>query len=682
MLQKPAAAPPRAERRPVAATHHGDTRIDDYAWLRERENPAVAAYLEAENAYTAAAMAGTETLQRTLYDELLARIKETDLGVPTRNGAWWYLSRTEKGKQYPILCRRAGAADGPESVTLDVNALAEGKPFMDLGAYEVSEDGHLLAYSTDEVGYRQFKLFVKDLRDGRTIGPIAERVTSVVWAADHATLFYVVEDETTKRPFRVIRHRLGEAAGTPVLEEADELYRMFVTKTRSRAFIMAVAASSMATEFRYWPAGAPLAEPRLFLAREGEHEYDVDHRGDSFYIRTNDRGRNFRLVQAPVADPRRENWREVLPHRDDTMLESIDLFAGHLVAGTRKGGLPRLAILDLAQGGWHEIDVPEPAYSIYPAQNPEFDTREFRFGYESFVTPRSIFAYEMGARTRTLLKQNEVLGGYDPGRYRSEWLFMKAPDGTPVPVSLVRRADLPRDGTAPMLLNGYGSYGFALPIAFNSNRFSLVDRGFVVAFAHVRGGGEMGKIWHEQGRLEHKTNTFTDFIAVAEGLIGAGYTAADRLVIMGGSAGGLLVGAVLNLRPDLFKAAIANVPFVDVMNTMLDASLPLTVGEYLEWGNPNEPDAYARIRAYSPYDNIAARDYPILLVRTSLSDSQVMYWEAAKYVARLRATKIGDRLMLLKTNMQAGHLGASGRYDALKEVAFDYAFILGVTGKA
>ena len=682
MFSTPVPAPPGAERRPVRTTLHGDTRVDDYAWLRERDNPAVRAYLEAENAHTDAQMAGTQKLQAALYGEMLARIKETDLGVPARHGAWWYLSRTEKGKQYPILCRRSGSAEGPESVTLDINALAEGKPYMSVGAYLVSEDGHRLAYTTDDVGFRQYKLFVKDLRDGRTIGPIAERVTSVAWANDSATLFYVVEDETTKRPHRLMRHRLGAAAGELVFEETDELYRLAVLKTRSRGFLMAVSESSMTTEFRYWPAGAPTAPPRLFLPRAGGHEYDLDHRGDEFLVRTNDKGRNFRLVAAPVADPSRERWREILPHREDTMLEGIEAFAGHLVALERKDGLPRLSVQDGAGGAWHTLDVPEPAYALYPVQNLEFDTTEFRFGYESPVTPRSVFGYDMAARRRTLLKRTEVPGGYDPARYRVERLAFAAQDGASVPVSLLLPADFKRDGAAPMLLTGYGSYGFPLPAGFNSNRFSLADRGFAVALAHVRGGGEMGKIWHERGRLEHKANTFTDFVAVAEGLIGARYTSADRLAIQGGSAGGLLVGAVVNRRPDLFKAAIANVPFVDVLNTMLDASLPLTVGEYLEWGNPNEPDAYARIRSYCPYQNIRAQDYPIMLVRTSLADSQVMYWEAAKFVARLRATKTDDRPLLLRTNLQAGHGGASGRYDALREVAFDYAFLLSALGRA
>jgi oligopeptidase B len=674
-------APPTAKRVPKATNIHGDTLVDDYAWMRERENPEVRAYLEAENAYTDAALKPLEGFRDALYKEMLARIKETDLSVPYKNGDFFYYSRTVEGLQYPIYCRKRGSLGAAEEITLDVNALAKGKPFMSIGAYDVSEDAKLLAYSTDDTGFRQFTLVVKTLATGAVSAPIGERVTSLAWANDHRTLFYTTEDETTKRSNKLFRHPLGGAPEL-VYEETDELYRLFITKTRSKAFIFAISASATTSEVRCLSADAPVAPPRMLLARREGHEYYADHHGTRFFIRTNDKGRNFRLVEAPVESPIEAHWREVVPHRDAVMLEEIDCFARHLVVSELENGLPRLVVTELASGRAHPIEFPEPVYSAYPHVNAEFDTTKFRFGYESFVTPRSVFEYDLVTRERTLLKQTEVLGGYDASRYASERVYAKAADGTKVPVSLVFKKGAPRDGSAPMLLSGYGSYGFAIPITFNSNRMSLVDRGMVVAIAHIRGGGEMGKIWHETGRMMEKKSTFTDFIAAAEHLIAERWTRKEKLVITGGSAGGLLMGAVVNMRPDLFRAVVSQVPFVDVMNTMLDATLPLTVGEYLEWGNPKEKDAYFYMKSYSPYDNIAAKRYPNLLVKTSWSDSQVMYWEAAKYVAKLRAATTGGNLLLLKTNMDAGHGGASGRYDALRETAFDYAFILSQAGIA
>lgn len=672
-------APPTAKRVAKTTEIHGDTLVDDYAWMRERDNPEVRAYLEAENAHTDAVLKPLEGFREALYKEMLARIKETDLSVPYKDGDYLYYSRTVEGLQYPIYCRKRGSLDAAEEITLDVNALAEGKPFMSVGAYDVSEDGRLLAYSTDDTGFRQFTLVVKTLATGEVSAPLSARVTSVAWANDHRTLFYTTEDETTKRSNKLFRHAL---AGAPelVYEETDELYTLHAGKTRSRAYVFATSSSSTTSEVRCLSADAPAAPPRLLLARREGHEYYADHHGARFFIRTNDKGRNFRLVEAPAGAPGEANWREVLPHRDAVMLEDIDCFAAHLVISEREDGLPRLAVTELATGRTHAIEFPEPVYSAYPHANAEFDTAKFRFGYESFVTPRSVFEYDLAARTRTLLKQTEVLGGYDASRYASERIYAAAPDGTKIPVSIVFRKGAPRDGSAPLLLTGYGSYGFSIPIMFNSNRMSLLDRGMVFAVAHIRGGGEMGKIWHERGRLMEKKNTFTDFIAAAEHLVADRWTGRDRLVITGGSAGGLLMGAVVNQRPDLFRAVVAQVPFVDVMNTMLDATLPLTVGEYLEWGNPNDKDAYAYMRSYSPYDNLAARHYPAMLVKTSWSDSQVMYWEAAKYVAKLRALLAGGGPILLKTNMDAGHGGASGRYDALREIAFDYAFILSQAG--
>jgi len=672
-------APPIAKRLPKETVTHGDTLVDDYAWMRERENPEVRAYLEAENAHTDAVLKPLEGFREALYKEMLARIKETDLSVPYKDGDYFYYSRTVQGLQYPIYCRRRGSLDAAEEITLDVNELAKGKPFMSIGAYDVSEDAKLLAYSTDDTGYRQFTLVVKTLATGAVSAPVSVRVTSLAWANDNETVFYTTEDETTKRSNKLFRHRLGGAPEL-VYEETDELYRLFITKTRSKAFVFAVSASSTTSEIRCLPADAPAAAPRLLLARREGHEYYPDHHGARFFIRTNDKGRNFRLVEAPVESPGEANWREVVPHRDAVMLEEIDCFASHLVVSEIENGLPRLVVTELASGRAHPIEFPEPVYFAYPHTNAEFDTTKFRFGYESFVTPRSVFDYDLATRERVLLKQTEVLGGYDASRYASERIYARAADGAKIPISLVFGKGAARDGSAPMLLSGYGSYGVAIPITFNSNRMSLVDRGMTVAIAHIRGGGEMGKIWHETGRMMEKKNTFTDFIAAAEHLIAGTWTKPDRLVITGGSAGGLLMGAVGNMRPDLFGAIVSQVPFVDVMNTMLDATLPLTVGEYLEWGNPNEKDAYFHMKSYSPYDNVAAKRYPAMLVKTSWSDSQVMYWEAAKYVAKLRAAKIGDNPLLLKTNMDAGHGGASGRYDALRETAFDYAFILNQVG--
>ena len=671
--------PPFAKRIPKTTTTHGDTLVDDYAWLRDKDDPDVRRYLEAENAYTDAAMRPFEGFRDALYKEMLARIKETDLSVPYKDGAYFYYSRTVEGLQYPILCRKRGSLEAPEAVILDINELAKGKPYMDVGPTSVSEDGDLYAYSTDETGFRQYTLVVKDLRTGTVSASLSERVTAVAWANDNRTLFYTTEDATTKRSNKLFRHTLGGQAEL-VYEETDELYRIFVGKSRSRAYIFVVSASSTTSEVRTLPADAPASPPKLMLKRREGHEYYPDHHDTRFFIRTNDKGRNFRLVEAPVADPAEANWREVRPHRDAVMLADVDLFAGHLVVSEREDGLPRLVVTELASGKTHAIEFPEPVYSAYPHVNAEFETAKFRFGYESFVTPRSVFDYDLATRERVLLKQTEVLGGFDATRYASERIYAKAPDGTRIPISLVFKKGVPRDGSAPLLLGGYGSYGFSYPITFNSNRISLLDRGMISAVAHVRGGADMGKIWHEDGRLMAKKNTFTDFIAAAEHLVAGRWTRSDRLVITGGSAGGLLMGAVVNMRPDLFRAVIADVPFVDVMNTMLDASLPLTVGEYLEWGNPNEKDAYFYMKSYSPYDNIAAKAYPNMLVNTSLSDSQVMYWEAAKYVAKLRATKTDNNLLLLKTNMDAGHGGASGRYDALRETAFDYSFILSQVG--
>ncbi|MBI2157811.1 MAG: S9 family peptidase [Candidatus Rokubacteria bacterium] len=677
--------PPVAKRVPRVDVLHGETLRDDYAWLRDKDDPEVLAHLRAENAYTDAVLKPTEAFQAALYAEMLARIKEDDRTVPFRRGDWLYSSRTEKGKQYPIYCRKR-SLEAPEEVTLDLNVLAEGHPFCALGAAAVSDDGVRLAYTIDFTGFREFTLYVKNLATGALEPDRIERVASLAWTADPAILFYVTED-AAKRPHRLWRHRLGATADELVYEEPDELFRLGVARSRSLAYVFAVSGSHTATEARWLRAAEPGGPWRLIAPRERDHEYEVEHGtgpgGDLFYLRTNGGGRrNFRLVTAPVADPSPERWTELIAHREDVMLENVDVFAGYYVVQERVDGLPRLRVTELAGGATHHVAFPEPAYEVAPDANAEFVTPKYRFRYQSFITPLSVFDYDMASRERVLLKRTEVLGGYDPTRYRSERVHATAADGTRVPIALVRLKDAPRDGTSPMLLTGYGAYGLPYPVTFASSRLSLLDRGVTVAIAHVRGGGELGKRWHDAGRMLAKRNSFTDFIAAADFLVAERYTARDRLVVEGGSAGGLLIGAVLNLRPDLCRAALLRVPFVDVLATMLDESLPLTVGEFEEWGNPKVRAHYDLMKTYCPYTNLAARAYPAILVKTSVHDSQVMFWEPAKWVARLRTLKTDDHPLLLKTNLDAGHGGSSGRYDALRELALDYAFVLGQLGRA
>jgi oligopeptidase B len=678
-LDPHAAKPPVAKKQEKQDVVHGDARTDNYFWLREKPNPEVRKYLEEENSYTAAIMKPTEKFQEKLYSEMLGRIKQTDLGVPYRLGGYWYYSRTEQGKQYPIHCRKHGSLEAPEEITLDLNELAKGHKFLSLGSFVVSDDGNLLAYSTDVTGFREYTLHVKDLRTGKLLPDQIHRVDFPQWAADNKTLFYVTED-AAKRPYRLHRHMLGSSQDELIYEEKDELYRLVVNRTRDKAYLLVNSASSITTEARYIPSDQPTQSPRIILPREKDHEYHVDHRNGLFYIVTNKNAKNFRLVSAPVQDPQPSNWKEVIRHRPGVLLERIDLFEKHAVVAERENGLQKLRVLDFGPNTIEPIPFPEPTYSVFGDANPEFKTTVYRFRYQSFVTPDSVFDYDMITRARILRKQTEVLGGYDPSHYTSERIFATASDGARIPISLVYKKGIERNGANPLLLYGYGAYGASMSATFNSPRLSLLDRGVIYAVAHIRGGKEMGKYWHEQGRMLNKRNTFTDFIASAEHLIKERYTSSDKLAIEGGSAGGLLIGAVVNMRPDLFKAAVLQVPFVDVINTMLDASLPLTVGEYLEWGNPNVKEEYDYIKTYCPYTNLAAKNYPSLLVRTSFNDSQVMYWEPAKYVAKLRTLKTDDNVLLLKTNMAAGHGGASGRYDALKERAFADAFILNQLG--
>ena len=673
--------PPVATKKPVTNEKFGDKRVDDYFWLRDKANPEVIDYLKAENAYTDAVMVPHKAFQETLYKDMLSRIKETDENVPYKKGEYWYYSRTEAGKQYNIQCRKKGTLDAKEEIILDLNELGKDKKFLGLGALDVSPNGNMLAYSVDFTGYRQYTLHVKDLTSGKTLDDKHERVTSVAWANDNQTLFFVNEDNVTKRSDRLFRARLGGKA-EQLFHEKDELYNVGVESTRSKGYIVFTVESSETNEQYLLDAGKPTGTFALYLKRKENIKYYVDHAGKEFLVVINDKGRNYRMVSAPAmagkADPK--TWKELIPHRADVKLDGVDVFKDFYVAIEKSGGLPQLRVFDMKTRQPHTITFPEPAYDASPGRNAEWTTAQYRFTYGSLVTPNSVFDYDIAKRERTLKKQEPVLGGYEIKDYQTERITATASDGTKVPVTLVYKKSLKKNGPQPTLLYGYGSYGLPMPLAFRSSRLALIDRGMIYAIAHIRGGGEMGKQWHDDGKMMKKMNTFTDFIAAAEHLIAQKYTVPGQLAIQGGSAGGLLMGAVVNLRPDLFKAVVSQVPFVDVMNTMLDATLPLTVGEYLEWGNPNEEPAYKYMRTYSPYDNLAKKAYPATLVEASLNDSQVPYWEAAKYVARLRTLKTDSNLLLLKTNLDAGHGGASGRYDYLKEIAETYSFVLSQMG--
>ena len=677
-------APPIARKEHKETHLHGVTLTDDYAWLRDKQNPEVTAYLDAENAYADAVMAPLGGLREELYQEMLSHMKQTDISVPYRDGAWWYYTRTEEGSQYAIHCRkRAPEQSSPEQVILDGNELAKGHAFFSIGDTDISDDGRWLAYTTDTTGFRQYTLRIKDLETGETLPGEVERVGSVVWAADNRTLFYTVEDEQQKRQFQLWRHTLGSQHSYDELayQDDDERFNVGVGRTRDGKYLVVESASHTTTESRVLAADQPNGSFALISERHDQHEYSIDHRNGLWFIRTNDCGRNFRLVTAPVATPGRTHWTELTPHRSDVMLEEIDLFAGFFIACEREDGLPRLRVWTFKDDSPQaaktaEIAFPEPAYSAHPHINRIFETNTFRYGYQSLVTPSSVYEYDVAQKSPRLLKQLEIPGGFDRTLYASERVHATAPDGVQVPVSLVYRKDKRKKGWNPLYVYGYGSYGYSLPIGFSSNRLSLLDRGVVMAYAHIRGGGDLGEPWHDAGKMLLKRNTFTDFIASVEHLTAAGYGDASRVAIEGGSAGGLLMGAVANMRPDLFRAVVSHVPFVDVMNTMLDASLPLTVPEYEEWGDPNDEKYFQYMLSYSPYDNLNAASYPAMLVKTSLHDSQVMYWEPAKYVAKLRTLKTDNNPLLLETNMQAGHGGASGRYDYLKEIALDYAFLL------
>ena len=674
--------PPPTEKKPKITEINGDRLVDNYFWLREKTNPAVIAHLEAENAYTDAVMKPTVALQDKLYTEILSHIKQTDTNVPYRWGNHFYYTRTVEGKQYPIYCRKHGSLDASEEILLDLNELAKDQKFMSVGSFSPSDDGTLLAYSTDNTGYRQYTLQIKNLRTGELLPEKIERVDDLAWATDNKTLFYVTEDAVTKRNDKMFRHVLGSDKYDLLYDEKDELFDIGVQRSRDKAVIMLGAFSKTSTEFRYVPASNPDAAWKTILPRQADHEYDVEHRGDLFYIRTNKGAKNFRVVTAPVSDPSEKNWKEFIAHRPAVKIEGVDLFKDHAALSEWENGLQQIEVVDFKTNKRSRIQFPEPVYAAGLSTNREFDSTVLRYNYQSLVTPSSVFDYDMNTGQATLLKQTEVPGGFDKVNYKSERVFATASDGTKIPMSVVYKRNVKLDGTAPMLLYAYGSYGIPISPSFSASRLALLDRGAIFVIAHIRGGGELGEPWRDAGRMMQKMNTFTDFIACAEHMVKQKYTSSDRLVIQGGSAGGLLMGAVTNMRPDLFKAVVAQVPFVDVLNTMLDASLPLTTSEYIEWGNPNEKPAYEYMKKYSPYDNVRAATYPAMLVKVSLNDSQVPYWEGAKFVAKIRELKIDHNPLLLKTNMGAGHGGASGRYDAIHETAFDYAFMLWQMGLA
>lgn len=671
--------PPVANRVDHREQRHGATVVDPYFWVRDKSNPEVIRYIEAENAYTAAMTRDIQPFADSLYKEMLGHIKQTDLSVPYRRGAYFYYSRNEEGKQYAIQCRKKGSMDAPEEILLDLNQLAAGKTFLSVGSMVVSDDDQLLAYTTDETGYRQYKLAVKDLRTGNVLPDTAARVTSLQWATDNKTLFYTTEDAVTKRSDRLFRHTLGGAA-TELYEEKDALFRIHLSRTRDRKFLILSIGSTDTTEDRYLDASNPSGAFKVFLPREKKHRYDIDHREGLFYIRTNKNAKNFRIVTAPENAHAPANWKEFIPHQPDVLVQGIDLFKTFAVLHEKSNALNSLRVYDFATSRWTPITFPESVYSAFGGGTPEYDTKTYRYSYQSMVTPQSVYDYNVDDHRSVLLKRQEVPGGYDPTQYVTERQWATARDGERIPLSIVYKKGLKRDGSAPLFLYAYGSYGSGTPASFSSNRLVLLDRGMTYAIAHIRGGDEMGERWHDDGMLMKKKNTFYDFVDSAEFLVREKWTSKDRLIIQGGSAGGLLMGAVVNLRPDLFRAVHAAVPFVDVINTMFDASLPLTVGEYLEWGNPNEKAAFDYMKSYSPYDNLEKRAYPAMLVTTSLNDSQVGFWEPVKYVARLRTLKDDKTALLLKVNMGAGHGGASGRYDRLKENAFEYAWLLSQVG--
>ncbi|PSR12296.1 MAG: oligopeptidase B [Bacteroidetes bacterium] len=683
MYQKMTIAAPVAAKIPKELTIHGDTRTDDYYWLNDRENPEVIAYLNAENAYQEAVMADTKDFQEKLFQEMKGRIKEDDESVPYKDNGYFYLTRYEEGKEYPIYSRKKDNLQAPEEVMLNVNDLAKGYSFFNVAGQSVSPSNELLAYGEDTLSRRIYTIRFKNLKTGEMLADEIPNTTGgAVWSNDNKYVFYSVKDETL-RPVKVYRHQMGTPSTSDKLiyEEKDDTFSAYVYKTKSKKYVVIGAYQTLSQEYRVLNADNPTGEFRLIQPRERGLEYSIGHFGDKFYIRTNLDARNFRLMSTPENATTKENWTEVIPNRDDVLFEDMDMFKNYLVLSERKNGITQLRIRPWSGAAEHYIEFGEAAYVAATSTNPEFDTDVLRISYQSMTTPVTVYDYDMGSKQLTVMKQQEVLGDFDPANYESERLYATARDGAKVPISIVYRKGYKKDGQQPLLLYGYGSYGASMDPYFSSARLSLLDRGFAFAIAHIRGGEEMGRHWYEDGKLLKKKNTFNDFIDCGEFLIQEKYTGKDHLFAQGGSAGGLLMGAVINMRPDLWKGVIAAVPFVDVITTMLDESIPLTTGEYDEWGNPNEKQSYDYMLSYSPYDQVEAKDYPAMLVTTGLHDSQVQYWEPAKWVAKLREMKTDKKPLLLHTNMDAGHGGSSGRFERLKEVALEYTFLLDLAGK-
>ncbi len=677
--------PPIAKKQHHTLTAHSHTRIDPYYWLNDRENPEVIAYLEAENAYTEANMAHTKSLQDLLFEEMKGRIRENDQSVPYFLDGYFYYTRYEEGNEYAIYCRKARSLYSAEEILLDVNQLAMGHNYYQAGGLQVSEQNDLLAYGVDTVGRRVYTLHFKNLTTGEALPDQIPEVTgNSVWAGDNRTLFYTKQDPETLRAHQIWQHVVGSPVAEDLLvfQETDETFSIGIGRTKSRKYLEIMCNSTVSSEVRFLDAYLPTSEWQIFLPRERDHEYSVDHAGDLFYVRTNLKAANFRLMAVgPDQTTDVQAWQEIIPHRKKVFLESFEVFRDFLVLEERESGLIQLRVINQTDQAEHYIDFGEPTYTAGLGYNPEFNTSLLRFGYTSLTTPTTTFEYNLVTQRKKRLKQQEVLGGFSSSDYLSERLYVTVRDGAKVPVSLVYRRGTDIDGSAPLLLYAYGSYGLSMDAYFSSNRLSLLDRGFIFAIAHLRGGQEMGRHWYEDGKLLKKKNTFTDYIDCASFLIEHQYANPHKLFAQGGSAGGLLMGVVANVRPDLFRAIVADVPFVDVVTTMLDDSIPLTTGEYDEWGNPNDKKYYHYMLSYSPYDNVAAKSYPNMLVTAGLHDSQVQYWEPAKWVAKLRTMKIDQRQLLLKTNMEAGHSGTTGRFAPLKEIAMEYAFILDVLNK-
>jgi oligopeptidase B len=675
---------PVAAKKPKELTIHGDTRIDNYYWLRERENPEVIAHLEAENAYRELLMKETEPLQEKIFDEMVGRIKQDDSSVPYLDNGYYYYTRYEEGKEYPVYCRKKGSLEADEEVLADVNKMAEGYEYYHVGGLSVSPDNRYLAMGIDTVSRRMYTIRIKDLTTGEMLDDQIPLTTGgSTWAGDSKTLFYTLKDDQTLRSKAIYRHTRGSDSTGDLLvyEEKDETFGTYVFKSKSKKYIIIGSSSTLTNEYRFLPADHPAGEPMIIQPRVRGLEYSVAHFGDHFYIITNLDATNFRLMKTPVDRTGREHWEEVIPHRDDVFLESIEIFKDYLVVQERKEGLYHLRVIPWGNGSEHYIEMGEEVYTAYISANPEFDTPWLRYSYSSMTTPNSVYDYHLERREKKLMKQDEVLGGdFDPQNYEARRIYATADDGKKIPMSVVYRKGTELNGQNPTLLYGYGSYGITMEPRFSSTRLSLLDRGFVFAMAHIRGSQVYGRPWYEDGKLLNKINSFTDFNDCAEHLIASGYTSPDHLYAMGGSAGGLLMGAVINLQPELYHGVIAAVPFVDVVTTMLDEDIPLTTSEYDEWGNPNEEVYYRYMLSYSPYDQVEAGEYPNLLVTTGLHDSQVQYWEPAKWVAKLREMKTDDNLLLLYCNMDTGHGGASGRFERLRETAMEYTFLLHLAG--